>query len=115
VFLTGDLNLAANHAALDAVYAPSVATPNNPNNKGHYREVDDADPAHCVGFGERSLPGTAGGPCNEGGKIDFIFVREGRIVGGDYDGDTLDIPQDCTGACSDHRAVMGRVKVRVTR
>lgn len=115
VILSGDLNLQADHPALDAVYASAVDTRNNRNNRGRYREVDDDDPAHCRGFGERTLPGTRGGPCREGGKIDFIFVRQNRIVSGNYDGDTLNIPADCTGVCSDHRPVIGRVRLRIRR
>lgn len=114
VILTGDLNLHPNDPGLNAVYASGANHPrNNPNNHGHYREVDDADPDHCRGYGERSLPGTSGGPCHAGGKIDFIFVRNNRIVDGRYSGDTLNIPSTCGGVCSDHRAVLGRVRVRI--
>lgn len=115
VFLAGDLNLTANHAGLDPVYSSTVDTPNNRNNAGRYHELDDADAAHCPGYGERSTPGGTGGPCGTGGKIDFIFTRQNRIVNGDYDADTLNIPDDCTGACSDHRPEVGRVTVRVRR
>ncbi len=115
VLLAGDLNLTANHAGLDPVYSSNVDTPNNRNNTGRYRELDDADPVNCLGYGEHSTPGTAGGPCSTGGKIDFVFVRQNRIVNDDYDGDTLDIPTDCTGDCSDHRPVTGHVKVKVRR
>lgn len=115
VLLAGDLNLTANHPGLDPMYSSNVDTPNNRNNTGRYRELDDADPANCPGYGEHSTPGTSGGPCGTGGKIDFVFVRQNRIVGGDYDGDTLDIPGDCTGACSDHRPLVGHAKVRVRR
>lgn len=113
VILTGDLNLTPNDPGLNAVYSDAASTRNNPDNRGRYRELDDADPAHCPGYGERSVPNTTGGPCGAGGKIDFLFVRENRIVDGAYTGDTFDIPTDCTGVCSDHRAVWGRVRVRV--
>lgn len=113
VLLTGDLNLTPNDPGLNAVYTASANTRNNPDNRGRYHELDDADPAHCPGYGERSVPNTTGGPCGAGGKIDFIFVRENRIVDDAYTGDTFDIPTDCTGVCSDHRAVWGRVRVRV--
>jgi endonuclease/exonuclease/phosphatase family metal-dependent hydrolase len=113
VILSGDLNLHPNDMGLNAMYSPAADTGNNPDNRGHYRELDDDDPVHCRGYGERSLPGSSGGPCGHGGKIDFVFVRANRIVDGDYAGDTLDIPNDCTGVCSDHRAVVGRVRVRV--
>ena len=115
VLLAGDLNLTANHAGLDPVYSSAVDTPNNRGNTGRYRELDDADPNHCLGYGERTTPGTTGGPCGEGGKIDFIFVRQNRVVDADYDADTLNIPDDCTGVCSDHRPVIGRVQVKVRR
>lgn len=115
VFLAGDLNLAANHPGLDPVYSDSVDTPNNRNNTGRYHELDDDDASNCPGYGERSLPGTGGGPCGTGGKIDFIFVRRNRVVAGDYAGDALNIPTDCTGACSDHRPVAGRAQVRIRR
>lgn len=113
VILSGDLNLQANDVGLNTVYSPAIDTRNNGDNRGHYHEVDDSDPEHCPGFGERSLPGTAGGPCHAGGKIDFIFVRANRIVDDRYSGDTLNIPSDCTGVCSDHRAVLGRARLRI--
>lgn len=115
VILSGDLNLHANDVGLDAVYASGANTRNNPNNRGAYREVDDDDPDHCRGYGERTLPGTAGGPCREGGKIDFVFVRGNRIVDGNYGGDTFNVPSDCTGRCSDHRPLLGRTRLRVRR
>lgn len=113
VILSGDLNLQANHPGLNRVYAPGANTPNNPNNVGRYREVDDADPHHCLGFGQRSGPNSTGGPCREGGKIDFIFARRNRIVEQRYGGRTLNIPNDCPGKCSDHRAVVGQYRLRV--
>jgi hypothetical protein len=111
VILSGDLNLKANDFALNDVYAAAANTPNNPNNRGRYRELDDDDANHCRGYGERSHAGN-GGPCGTGGKIDFIFARANRIVG-NYRGDTLNIPGDCTGACSDHRAMTGVVDLRI--
>jgi endonuclease/exonuclease/phosphatase family metal-dependent hydrolase len=111
VILSGDLNLNANDPGLNEVYAQAANTPNNPNNHGKYRELDDDDNNHCRGYGERSHAGN-GGPCNTGGKIDFIFARANRIAGS-YSGDTLDIPGDCTGACSDHRAMTGRADLRI--
>lgn len=113
VFLSGDLNLAANHPGLDAVYSDTVDTPHNRNNTGRYHELDDDDAGNCPGYGERSTPGVTGGPCGTGGKIDFIFVRRDRVVGADYADDTLDIPDDCTGACSDHRPVTGYARLRI--
>ena len=113
VILSGDLNLTANDPGLNTLYTAAANTRNNPDNRGRYHELDDADPEHCVGYGERSQPGATAGPCSQGAKIDFIFVRENRIVDDAYAGDTFDIPTDCTGVCSDHRAVFGRVRVRV--
>jgi len=114
VFFTGDLNLRADAKALDIVYSATVNTKNNSNNKGQYREVDDNDPQHCLGYGERTLPNTTGGPCKQGGKIDFIFIRQNHIVAGDYDGDTFNIPKTCNGkVCSDHRPVFGRARVQI--
>ncbi len=113
VILTGDLNIHPNDSGLNSVYSAEANTPNNPNNRGRYREVDDNDPDHCRGYGERSVPSTGGGPCGMGGKIDFIFARENRIVDDRYAGDTFNIPDDCTGVCSDHRPVFGRLRLRV--
>lgn len=113
--LSGDLNLTPNHPALDEVYSADANSPNNPGNNGKYREADDADPKNCLGYGERSQPGTTAGPCRTGQKIDFIFARENRIKDKDYEGNTLNIPGDCTGPCSDHRPVIGRFRVRVRR
>lgn len=111
VILAGDLNLHANDVGLNAVYSAAANTPNNPGNNGSYRELDDDDPNHCKGYGEGTLAGTAAGPCKAGGKIDFIFARQNRIVNNNYNADSLPIPQDCTGACSDHRAVRGYVRI----
>ena len=113
VILSGDLNLAANDPGLNTLYTAAANTRNNPDNRGRYHELDDADPEHCAGYGERSQPGASAGPCSQGQKIDFIFVRENRIVDDAYAGDAFDIPTDCTGVCSDHRAVFGRVRGRV--
>jgi endonuclease/exonuclease/phosphatase family metal-dependent hydrolase len=112
VVIGGDLNLRPNDHGLNKIYAPGANTPNNPNNHGHYRELDDDDPNHCKGYGQRSLPNTTGGPCNAGGKIDFMFVRANRIVNGRYNARTLNIPRDCTGVCSDHRAVRGYATIK---
>lgn len=114
VILSGDLNIHPNDQGLNNIYSAAANHPkNNPNNNGNYREVDDNDPDHCRGYGERSLPGTSGGPCQAGGKIDFIFVRQNRIIDGNYNGDTFNDPGDCSGRCSDHRAVFGRIQVRI--
>lgn len=111
VILAGDLNIEADDPGLNALYSSDANTTHNPNNTGAYRELDDDDHDHCRGYGERSHAGQ-GGPCGEGGKIDFIFARNNRIVNGNYAADSLSVPQDCTGACSDHRALRGTAKLR---
>ncbi len=111
VILAGDLNLTADDHGLNKVYAPGASTRNNPNNHGKYREWDDKD-AVCKGYGERSLPWTTGGPCGKGRKIDFVFARRNRIVDHQYGANTLDIASDCTGVCSDHRAIRGHAKLK---
>jgi endonuclease/exonuclease/phosphatase family metal-dependent hydrolase len=114
VILTGDLNLRANDSGLDRIYTEHANHPrNNPGNHGHYHELDDNDADHCRGYGERSVPSFTGGPCGDGGKIDFIFVRRSRIRERDYGADALNIPDTCGGLCSDHRPIRGHVRVRV--
>lgn len=113
VFLTGDFNLEPNDPAFDAIYAADSSTRHNPNNHGAFEELDDADANSCRGYGERTLPGTAGGPCHEGAKIDFIFARRNRIKADNYGSDALNIPTTCGGACSDHRPLRGRVRAIV--
>lgn len=114
VILTGDFNLEPNDGAFNVIYSELANHPtNNPGNRGDYRELDDADAAHCRGYGERSVPRTGGGPCHVGRKIDLMFVRRNRIVDGRYGQDALNIPTDCGGICSDHRPVIGHVRVRV--
>lgn len=116
VILSGDFNLEPNDRAFNDVYAPGANHPrNNPNNHGRYRELDDADKEHCRGYGERSVPRTGGGPCGEGRRIDLIFTRANRIVDNRYFSNSLNIPSDCTGVCSDHRPVIGQVRVKVKR
>lgn len=111
VILAGDLNLTADDRGLNAVYAKGANSRANPNNHGKYREWDDKDPV-CKGYGERTLTGATSGPCGKGRKIDFVFARRNRIVNGNYSADTLNIPRDCTGVCSDHRAIRGRAKLK---
>ena len=112
VIIGGDFNIPPNDAGFNGMYSASANTPNNPGNHGRYREWDDNDPANCKGYGERTNPGTTRGPCSSGLKIDFIFTRENRIVNNKYSANTLNIPTDCTGACSDHRAIQGYAKIR---
>ncbi|MEV8093614.1 hypothetical protein [Kitasatospora sp. NPDC085879] len=90
-------------------------TPNNGGSRGHHRELGDADPAHCPGYGDRTADGPPGRrpPCGGRAEIDMIFVREDRIAG-PYGAEAIDAPADCQGlkACSDHRMLVGAVTVR---
>jgi endonuclease/exonuclease/phosphatase family metal-dependent hydrolase len=132
VVLAGDLNAQPQYRRLDAWYAPRQG---GGDDHGSYRELDDADPGNCVGYGEWTATGPAGAPppCGNGApctpgdtrgcaKIDHLFVRQDRIAGA-YSADALDIPLTCTGlapsaerpdgACSDHRPLVGTVTVLV--
>lgn len=112
VILAGDLNNQPDYARLDKWYSSSLNTPYNSANYGSYRELDDTD-TRCAGYGETTVyDGDNGGPCGEGRKIDFIFVRENRLAGS-YTGDSLSISAACGGACSDHRIVIGTATVDV--
>lgn len=107
VIIAGDFNAQPNYGRLNNWYAPSVATPANPNNSGAYREIDDLD-ARCLGYGEKTQGANNNSPCKIGSKIDFIFFRENLVSR--YSGDTLTIANGCTGgACSDHRILYGSV------
>jgi endonuclease/exonuclease/phosphatase family metal-dependent hydrolase len=113
VLIGGDFNAQPDYARLDRFYARSLDVPNNRDNVGHYRELDDDDGAHCRGYGEVTVDGPpTGGPCGEGSKIDLIFVREDRLAGA-YSADSLAISTACGGACSDHRILFGEVRIRV--
>lgn len=112
VIIAGDFNIHPNDPGFNAMYAQALDTPNNRNNRGKYRELDDSDSNHCRGYGQRSQPWATGGPCNTGGKIDFIFARANYIVNGNYSAKTFNIPRDCTGRCSDHRALRGYARIR---
>jgi endonuclease/exonuclease/phosphatase family metal-dependent hydrolase len=112
VLLAGDLNAQPQYRRLDAWYSPNVATAQNGSNTGAYRELDDTDP-RCPGYGEATTPGTRGGLCGQAPKIDLIFVRANHIVG-PYSADSLDIPScGASSPCSDHRPVIGTVRVSV--
>lgn len=114
VVIAGDFNLKPDDRGLNGVYSEAANHPtHNPNNRGRYRELDDADREHCTGFGERSTPNLDGGPCREGVRIDMIFARENRIDGDRYRGDVMNIPTTCGGACSDHRPVRGQLRALV--
>ena len=135
VVTAGDFNAQPSYRRLDGWYSSRLDVPANRGNVGRYRELDDDDPRHCRGYGEWTAAGAPGAPppcagtgtsCTSAqtdgcGKIDLIFVREDRIVGG-YTGDSLDIATTCrevlelpdvhpAGACSDHRIVTGTVTV----
>ena len=96
---------------LNRWYSPAVATAHNASNTGAYRELDDTDP-RCAGYGETTTPGTAGGRCGQSAKIDMIFVRANRVVGS-YSADSLPIPSCGASLCSDHRILLGTVRVSV--
>ncbi len=115
VILTGDFNLEPNDRAFDAIYAPQASHPaHNPDNSGHYHELDDDDADHCRGYGERSGLRPHIGACGEGRKIDLIFVRRSRIHDGrTYGADAMNVPNTCGGLCSDHRPVRGWVRALV--
>ncbi|MET9954868.1 endonuclease/exonuclease/phosphatase family protein [Streptomyces sp. NPDC006339] len=112
--IAGDFNAQPHYGRLNAYYAPSLDTPNNSGNTGHYRELDDNDAGNCLGYGEWTADGTPGAtpPCGGLAKIDHIFVRESALAG-PYSADSLAISTTCTGvpACSDHRILVGTVTV----
>ncbi|MGW3659140.1 endonuclease/exonuclease/phosphatase family protein [Streptomyces sp. NPDC005151] len=115
VLIAGDFNAQPHYGRLNSYYAPSLDVPNNGHNTGAYRELDDNDPANCLGYGEWTADGTPGAapPCGGNAKIDLIFVRESALAG-PYSEDSLAISTTCTGvaACSDHRIVVGTVTVK---
>ncbi|MBN1170776.1 MAG: endonuclease/exonuclease/phosphatase family protein [Micromonosporaceae bacterium] len=113
VIIAGDLNVHPHYGRLDDWYSSSLDVPNNSRNTGSYRELDDADSANCLGYGEQTTENNTSGLCGQSSKIDFIFARENHIVGA-YDADSLGISQGCTiGACSDHRILVGTVTLTV--
>ncbi|MEV4112448.1 endonuclease/exonuclease/phosphatase family protein [Nonomuraea sp. NPDC049695] len=120
VVIAGDFNARPHLRRLNDWYSPSVNGPNNGNNTGEYRELDDLDPV-CPGVGETTVLETSGDgdpippeePCNQRPKIDLIFVRE-SLIAGPYSGDALGQGTGCGGGpCSDHRVTIGTVPVRV--
>lgn len=114
VVIAGDFNIMPNHRGLNGWYSEAADHPrHNADNRGHYRELDDNDAGHCLGFGERSTPNLDGGPCEAGNRIDLIFARENRLRGDNYGADVMNIPTTCGGACSDHRPVRGRLRAIV--
>jgi endonuclease/exonuclease/phosphatase family metal-dependent hydrolase len=137
VLIAGDFNAQPDYHRLDDWYAGSVDGPANGGNTGTHRELDDADPAHCPGYGDWTATGPAGStpPCSRGSatcqpgdaagcaKIDLAFVREDDLAG-PYSADAAAIPTTCpgvpekpgvyeAGSCSDHRALLGTVLLRV--
>lgn len=111
VLVAGDLNAQPHDRRLDTWYSPAVATAHNASNTGAYRELDDTDP-RCPGYGEATTPGTGGGLCGQAAKIDLILVRATRIVGS-YSADSLPVPTCGATPCSDHRPLLGTVRVVV--
>ncbi|GAA2854925.1 hypothetical protein Acy02nite_73480 [Actinoplanes cyaneus] len=122
--IAGDFNAQPNYGRLNGWYSPSLNVANNNGNTGAYRELDDNDSGNCLGYGEWTATGTPGTtpPCGGLSKIDLIFARQSRIVGG-YSGDSLSISTGCSGvaatddypagSCSDHRITIGTVTVSV--
>lgn len=113
VIIAGDFNAQPDYGRLDGWYSTSLDVPNNRNNTGVYRELDDTEPT-CAGYGETTVaPGnTEGPPCSPGKKIDLIFAREDRVIGA-YTADSLAISTACGGPCSNHRILTGTVTLRV--
>ena len=111
VLFAGDLNSQPHDGRLNRWYSPAVATAHNASNTGAYRELDDADP-RCAGYGETTTPGTAGGRCGQSPKVDMVFVRANRVVGS-YSADSLPIASCGASPCSDHRILLGTVRVSV--
>lgn len=113
VVIAGDFNAQPHYARMDRFYSSKLVSPYNGNNKGHYRELDDADPKNCIGYGEGTdASEPKGGACGKGKKIDLIFVRENKLVGS-YDADALAISNACSGPCSDHNILIGSARVAV--
>lgn len=113
VIIAGDFNAQPNYGRMNGWYSSNLDTPNNSDNTGHYRELDDDDPQNCIGYGEPTVGvGDPPGVCQPEKKIDMIFVREDRIVG-DYSADALAISQNCGGPCADHKILIGQVTVQV--
>ncbi|MGH8879729.1 MAG: endonuclease/exonuclease/phosphatase family protein [Stackebrandtia sp.] len=111
VIIAGDFNAQPNYGRLNGWYSSRLDTGNNPDNTGHYRELDDDDAANCPGYGENTVAeADPPGPCGPGKKIDLIFVRDDRLSG-DYDSDSLSISAQCGGPCSDHRIIIGTATV----
>ncbi|MCG7203056.1 endonuclease/exonuclease/phosphatase family protein [Streptomyces arenae] len=114
--IAGDFNAQPDYARLNPFYAPSASTAANPANTGSHRELDDADKAHCPGYGEWTALGSPGSapPCGGRAKIDEIFVRESRLAG-PYGAVALAVPTSCRGLirCSDHRVLVGTVRLRL--
>ena len=116
VVVAGDFNARPNWGRLDSIYAESVDTEANSGNTGAFRELDDDNADHCLGYGAGTMDGgDRPEPCNqdEGVKIDMIFASEANISG-DYSAEVLAIPETCKGdndddvdVCSDHHAVSG--------
>jgi len=114
--VAGDFNAQPDYGRLNGYYSPTANTVNNPNNTGTHRELDDADPANCPGYGEWTAddPPTTLPPCPGMSKVDLIMARESRIVGA-YTADALDIPTTCVGVvqCADHRILVGTVTLTI--
>ncbi|MEV4290537.1 endonuclease/exonuclease/phosphatase family protein [Nonomuraea bangladeshensis] len=113
VIIAGDFNARPHLRRLNDWYSQTANGPNNHNNTGVYRELDDQDP-RCPGVGETTVLGLDDEePCLQPPKIDMIFVRESSIAGS-YIADALGEGTGCGGErCSDHRVLIGTVPVHV--
>jgi len=110
VLLAGDFNMEPHETGLDRLYSPTVAGTVNQGNHGQFRELDDNDPANCLGHGAYTKDnGTGPTECGPGGrKLDYLFASENHITG-DHSASVLNISQTCGGPCSDHHAIVGNV------
>lgn len=110
VLLAGDFNMQPHEAGLNALYSANVAGTVNRDNYGKFRELDDNDSSHCLGYGAFTKDNGAGpAECGAGGrKLDLLFASENRVVGG-YSAEVLGIPDACGEPCSDHHAIVGNV------
>lgn len=113
VIIGGDFNAQPHYGRMNRFYAPSLDVPANGDNAGQYRELDDDDAGHCLGYGEKTTEDDRPTPCGDiGAKIDLIFVRESALAG-PYSADSLSISSACGGPCSDHRILIGTATLRV--
>ncbi|TWD81531.1 endonuclease/exonuclease/phosphatase family protein [Kribbella amoyensis] len=107
--IAGDFNAQPSYGRLNTWYDAALSTPDNPDNTGNYRELDDTDP-RCPGYGEATTENNILGKCGQASKIDLIFIRKNKLTPG-YTSDALAISQACDGPCSDHRITTGTASI----